>query len=114
LRQDLEAPTLLVGPRKPSPKEAIDAAVMRRAIRSECRLQMIYTDVKGCSSRRVVVWPFAMGYFEEARVLVAWRETRKDFRHFRTDRSKSRSKGQRYPHRLNVLLREWRSAVGAN
>jgi predicted DNA-binding transcriptional regulator YafY len=113
LRQDLEASTLLVGPRKPAPKEAIDAAVLRRAIRSECKLRMTYTDAKGCHSRRVV-WPFAMGYFEEARVLVAWCETRKEFRHFRTDRILQLAElGQRYPRRRHVLLREWRSVMGA-
>jgi len=111
LRQDLEASTLLVGLRKPSPKEAIDAAVLRRAIRSECKLRITYTDVKGCHSRRVV-WPFAMGYFEEARVLAAWCETRRDFRHFRTHRILDAAEpGQRC--RRHVLLREWRSAMGA-
>ncbi len=113
LRQDLEASTLLVGPRKPTPKEAIDAAVLRRAIRSERKLRMTYTDAKGRNSRRVI-WPFAMGYFEEARVLVAWCETRKEFRHFRTDRILQLIElGQRYPRRRHALLREWRSVVGA-
>jgi len=113
LRQDLEASTLLVGPRKPSPKETIDAAVLRRAIRSECKLRIAYTDAKGASSRRVI-WPFAMGYFEEARVLVAWCETRHEFRHFRTDRiSQLAELSQRYPRRRWALLKEWRATVGA-
>jgi predicted DNA-binding transcriptional regulator YafY len=113
LRQDLEASTLLVGPRKPSPPEAIDAGALRRAIRSECKLRMTYTDAKGHNSHRVV-WPFAMGYFEEARVLVAWCETREEFRHFRTDRILQLAElGQRYPRRRHVLLREWRSVIGA-
>ena len=113
LRQDLEASTLLVGPRKSSPQEAIDAATLRKAIRSECKLRMTYRDAKGRDSRRVI-WPFAIGYFEEARVLVAWCETRTEFRHFRTDRILQLAEmGQRYPRRRHVLLREWRSAVGA-
>lgn len=113
LRQDLEASTLLVGPRKPTPKEAIDATVLRRAIRSECKLRMTYRDAKGSDSRRVV-WPFAMGYFEEARILVAWCETRREFRHFRTDRILQLAElGQRYPRRRHVLLKEWRTTVAA-
>ena len=113
LRQNLEASTLLVGRRRPQPKETIDLAVLRRAIRSECKLGLTYTDLKGGTSRRVV-WPFAMGYFEEARVLAAWCETRNDFRHFRTDRMLEIAElRQRYPRRRHVLLREWRSAVGA-
>jgi predicted DNA-binding transcriptional regulator YafY len=55
-----------------------------------------------------------MGYFEEARVLVGWCETRKGFRHFRTDRILQLVElGQRYPRRRHVLLREWRSVIEA-
>jgi predicted DNA-binding transcriptional regulator YafY len=55
-----------------------------------------------------------MGYFEEARVLVAWCETRKEFRHFRTDRiSQLAELSQRYPRRRGALLKEWRATVGA-
>ena len=113
LRQNLEASTLLVGPRKPPPKDAIDVALLRKAIRSETKLRITYTDAKGSHSRRVI-WPFSMGFFEEARVLVAWCETRKEFRHFRTDRiSQLVDLGQRYPRRRQALLKEWRAAVGA-
>ena len=110
LREELDASTLRVGPRKPSPKEVIDVAVLRKAIRSECKLRMTYTDAKGHNSCRVV-WPFAMGYFEEARLLVAWCETRKEFRHFRTDRIQLVELGQRYPRPRHAMLREWRSMV---
>jgi predicted DNA-binding transcriptional regulator YafY len=113
LRQDLEASTLLVGRRKPTPKETIDVALLRRAIRSESKLRMTYIDAKGHNSHRVI-WPFAMGYFEEARILVGWCETREEFRHFRTDRILQLAElGQRYPRRRQVLLREWRSVTGA-
>lgn len=113
LRENLEASTLLVGPRKPPPKETIDVAVLRKAIRSETKLRITYTDAKGSHSRRVI-WPFSIGFFEEARVLVAWCETRKEFRHFRTDRiSQLVDLAQRYPRRRQALLKEWRAAVGA-
>lgn len=114
LREDLEASTLRVGPRKPPPKESIDTAVLRKAIRSECKLRIAYADAKGRSSSRVV-WPFALGYFEEARVLAGWCETRNGFRHFRTDRILQLVElGQRYPRRRHVLLREWRSVMEAS
>ena len=32
------------------------------------------------------IWPFALGFFDRVRVVVAWCELRQDFRHFRTDR----------------------------
>jgi len=113
LRQGLEASTSLVGPRKPPLKEAIDPGILRKAIRSERKLRITYTDAKGSNSRRVI-WPFAMGYFEEARVLVAWCETRQEFRHFRTDRiSQLVELGEGIPRRRHTLLKEWRTAVGA-
>lgn len=46
---------------------------------------MTYTDVKGDDSERVI-WPLALGFFEEVHVVVAWCELRADFRYFRTDR----------------------------
>jgi hypothetical protein len=33
-----------------------------------------------------VVWPVALGFFDHARMLAAWCETREGFRHFRLDR----------------------------
>lgn len=113
LRQELETSTLLVGPRDPLTTEAIDAAVLRKAIRSESKVRITYTDAKGANSRRVI-WPFAIGYFEKARVLVAWCETRQEFRHFRTDRmSQLVELGLRYPRRRQELLKEWRAVIGS-
>jgi predicted DNA-binding transcriptional regulator YafY len=112
LRQELETSTLLVGPREPLTTEAIDAAVLRQAIRSESKVRITYKDAKGANSRRVI-WPFAIGYFENARVLVAWCETRKEFRHFRTDRmSQLVELGLRYPRRRQELLKAWRAVIG--
>lgn len=111
LREEIESPTLRVGPRKLLPKEAIDPAALRNAIRTECKVRMTYADAKGRNSCRVI-WPFALGYFEEARVLVGWCETRKAFRHFRTDRILQIVElGQKYPRRRNALLREWLSVI---
>ena len=42
---------------------------------------MTYTDVKGDGSERMI-WPLALGFFEEVHVVVAWCELRQDFRHF--------------------------------
>jgi predicted DNA-binding transcriptional regulator YafY len=41
--------------------------------------------VQGTASTRCV-WPVALGYFEQIRVLAAWCELRAGFRHFRADR----------------------------
>ena len=64
----------------------------------------------GRDSRRTI-WPFALGFFDRVRVVVAWCEMREDFRHFRTDRiGKVQVTDERYPRRRQVLLKEWREA----
>ncbi|MGO4843767.1 helix-turn-helix transcriptional regulator, partial [Rhizobiaceae sp. 2RAB30] len=66
----------------------------------------------GDRSRRTV-WPFALGFFDKVRVLVAWCELRQGFRHFRTDRIASlATTDERYPRRRQVLLKEWRATPG--
>lgn len=92
LSESLDASPLLVGPRQPI-AEAIDLGLLRKAIRSERKLDMRYMDNEGRDSRRTV-WPFALGFFEQVRVLVAWCELRQDFSpfphgsHRRSDRAR--------------------------
>ncbi|WFU47688.1 helix-turn-helix transcriptional regulator [Sinorhizobium terangae] len=112
MRESLDASPLLVGPRAPI-AEGIDLALLRKAIRSERKLDISYVDNEGSESRRMV-WPFALGFFEQVRVLVAWCELRQDFRHFRTDRiSGAQVSDQRYPRRRQALLKNWRAAQHA-
>lgn len=77
-------------------------------MRAERKLDITYVDGKGIHSRRVV-WPFALVYFDQARVLMGWCELRADFRNFRSDRIlNAEPKEERYPTRRSTLLREWR------
>lgn len=112
LREELETSTLLIGP---APASEIPDALLeqvREVIRREHRVQLAYRDVEGQASQRVV-WPFALGYFEQTRVLAAWCELRQAMRHFRLDRVDDLlDLGQRYPRRRQVLLREWRELHG--
>ncbi|MDE1950865.1 MAG: YafY family transcriptional regulator, partial [Burkholderiales bacterium] len=90
LRRELDTSPLLVGPGEPiaagGPASAGDAelAAIRLAIRSEHKLEVRYRDADGRDSRRLI-WPFALGFFDRARVVVAWCELRQSIRHFRTD-----------------------------
>ena len=85
-----------------------DLAPIRAAIRSEQMVVLDYADVKGEHTRRTV-WPIALAFFENSRVLAAWCELRQDFRHFRIDRIIAlRETGQRYPQRRRVLMKQWR------
>lgn len=107
MRDEIETSTLLVHLRPPVADKA-DLGAIRKAIRSERILKLTYSDESGAVSVRDI-WPFALSYFEQVRVVVAWCELRKDYRHFRTDRIVEMiPQDARYPRRRAVLLKEWR------
>ncbi|MDP3560420.1 MAG: YafY family protein [Legionellaceae bacterium] len=109
LRQQLAFSGLLIGPVKTTIENDDEIeALIRLALRKEFKLQMTYMDVKGEASQRII-WPLALGFFEEIHVIVAWCELREDFRHFRTDRiTKLTLIETRYPQRRQTLLKKWR------
>ncbi|MGK4921647.1 helix-turn-helix transcriptional regulator [Bordetella hinzii] len=110
-RSEMESSTLLVAvPRDARNDEVLQA--LRRAIRAERRVRLQYRDEKGHPSQRAV-WPFALGYFEQVRMLLAWCELRADYRSFRIDRIEDCQVGEEaYPRRRHALLREWREREG--
>lgn len=108
LRDELDAIPLLVAPSGNAVVDQVDVALIRQAIRSEHRLTIQYRDDKGAASARAI-WPFALGFFDSVRIVMAWCELRADFRHFRTDRIVSLELGERYPRRRHQLLKEWRA-----
>ena len=65
--------------------DSFDASAVRQAIRTRRKLHIEYRNEQGAASRRKI-WPIAMAYSEQHRVVAAWCELRSDFRHFRTDR----------------------------
>ncbi len=55
-----------------------------------------------------IIWPIALGFFEEVHVIVAWCELREDFRHFRTDRiTELTPLNNHYPKHRQALLKKW-------
>lgn len=85
--------------------------VLRRAIRDEHALQLDYRDEAGAVTQRRI-WPFAMAFFDHARLIAAWCELRQDFRHFRADRvTELADTGARYPARRHVLIQRWREQL---
>ncbi len=103
---------LLAGPGAPIASGDLDLSLIRRAIRAEHKLCICYRDLKEQDSERTI-WPFALGFFDHAHVLMAWCELRQGFRHFRTDRiMQLATQAQRYPRRRQVLLKEWRDIEG--
>ncbi|MHC2106308.1 helix-turn-helix transcriptional regulator [Methylobacterium sp. CM6246] len=112
LRETFAGSALLVGPGTAAPADAVDPALLRRAIRTERKLTLHYRDGTGAASERVV-WPFALAFFDAARILVGWCELRQGFRHFRTDRiAEAELSDARYPRRRQALLKDWRRTEG--
>ena len=108
LRDALDASGLLVGPGDPIAAGDAELPTIRAAIRRERKLGIVYRD-KGATETRRTIWPFALGFFDRVRVVAAWCELRRGFRHFRTDRIASLTTlDARYPRRRQALLREWR------
>ncbi|MCJ2118932.1 YafY family transcriptional regulator [Methylobacterium sp. J-001] len=112
LRETFESAAPLVGPGTPAPPEAVAPALLRRAIRTERKLALRYRDGAGAVSERIV-WPFALAFFDAARILLGWCELRQGFRHFRTDRIAAADLlDARYPKRRQALLKDWRQVEG--
>ena len=112
LRHELDTSALIVAPGEPIAAGDAEVAAIREAIRFEHKLDIRYLDGAGQDSSRTL-WPFALGYFDRARVLVAWCELRESIRHFRTDRIVGfAALGERYPRRRQALLKEWRKKEG--
>jgi len=110
-RLALDTTGLVVPPRAAASRPEPHLATLRKAIRHERRAQLAYTDLREKSSTRVV-WPVAIGFFDSARVLVAWCELRGDFRHFRVDRiTAAQLLPTPPPRRRAALLSEWRARL---
>lgn len=108
LRLQLESSGLFITPEETITINDEEEILIRQAIRNEYKLQMIYVDAKGHESKRIV-WPLALGFFEQVRMIVAWCELRDDFRHFRTDRIRTLTALEtHYPRRRQTLLKTWR------
>jgi predicted DNA-binding transcriptional regulator YafY len=114
LRFELESSAMLIAPGDAIVAGDLELTEMRIAIRREHRTEIRYRDLKDKESKRVI-WPFAIGFFDRVRVVVAWCELREDIRHFRTDRiSDLNVLDDRYPRRRQALLKEWRRLQGIN
>ena len=112
LRRQLRASPLLVGPPGAEEEEKKRLRMIRAAIRGGHKLAVEYRDLKGRKSARIL-WPVGLGFFEDARILVAWCEKRNAFRHFRVDRFiRLQELGERYPKDREALLSDWRREIG--
>lgn len=89
--------------------ETLDMAAMRAAIHAARKVALHYKDEKEVETRRTI-WPFSVAYRETTRIVIAWCETRDDFRMFRTDRVLvAEVLDERYPARPAALRAKWRA-----
>ena len=112
MKDRVETPGLLIGPGPKLAAGDAELALIREAIRNERKLRIAYVDGDGAPTRRAI-WPFALSFFDRARVVVAWCELRQGYRHFRTDRIATLTlTDMRYPRRRHAMLKEWRAIEG--
>jgi len=112
LRTAVETSGLFVPPRSEPAPAAPWLPALRQAMRAEHVVWLDYLDEAGQTTRRRV-WPFAMAFFEQVRLMAAWCELRQDFRHFRADRVLALiDTGERYPERRHLLIRRWSLRMG--
>ena len=99
-----------------------DLADLRRAIRSQLKVEFRYTDVLHQKSERIVR-PLSRAFFGPVWLLAGWCELREDFRTFRIDRmEKFKATSDRFRPERGKTLQEFlrrpqtwtRSALGSN
>jgi predicted DNA-binding transcriptional regulator YafY len=91
--------------------DALDMPMLRAQILNGRKIALHYSDEHGRESHRKV-WPITIGYLDTTRMLIAWCESRSDFRHFRTDRVVAMEfLDERYPERPAALRTKWQKSL---
>lgn len=101
--------SLRVGPPMSESLAKEDLSILREAIANQKKIHIVY---KSGNEKKIqlTVWPFTVGYFNTGRILVAWCEKQKDYRHFKTDKIISlKILNERYPCSKESLFREWQA-----
>jgi len=106
-REDAQSAGLLAAPNRAALPDGVALDRIRSAMRKERRLAIAYRDERGARTERRI-WPVALTYGHELRLLAAWCELRVAFRNFRVDRILTLEEtASRYPRRRGALMREW-------
>jgi predicted DNA-binding transcriptional regulator YafY len=97
---------LAVGP--PETVRRDELKMIRRAMRDRRKLKITYR-TNGQAPTDRVVWPVALGFFDQVEMLAAWCELRDAFRHFRVDRiDRLNLLEENIPRSRNSLLAAYR------
>jgi len=107
MRPVLEDDTFYVGSEEAM--SDLDLGEVRRAIRHQRKMRIVYTDQSGATGGRTI-WPIMIGFVDSQRLISAWCELRQDFRVFCADRiRRSDFLDEHYPGNRRRLAEEWRS-----
>lgn len=110
IKKGINTFSLRVGPPVSESLAKEDLSVLRDAIANQKKLYIVYKSKDEKVSQRIV-WPFTIGYFTDGRILVAWCEKQKDYRHFKTDGIISLEVlDEHYTYPRDRLFREWQTA----
>jgi predicted DNA-binding transcriptional regulator YafY len=85
LRPFIAEPSVGAPPGRAMAPDGLDIARTRLWIRSGRKIRIRYRD-EHLQERERTIWPTIIGFAETVRLLAAWCERRREFRHFRTDR----------------------------
>ncbi len=108
MRRALDDDALYIG-RKKEDTSSLDLAQVRRAMREQRKMHIMYMDQNGAVSERTI-WPIMLGFVETRRFIAGWCELRGDFRLFRTDRIvKIDFLDDHYSRNRRQLVKEWRA-----
>jgi predicted DNA-binding transcriptional regulator YafY len=111
LRPFVFEPATGMPPSRNQHADRLDMVQVRAAIHSGRKIAIGYADEEGRETQRVI-WPIAVGYHDLSRLLIAWCELRRGFRHFRTDRIMAADfLEERYPERPASLRAKWRKEL---
>jgi predicted DNA-binding transcriptional regulator YafY len=103
-----EPPALVAAASRSRLADPPEVASLREAIRRQRKVVVNYEDGSGALSDRTI-WPIAIVYFDDVRILAAWCELKSAFRHFRVDRLKVNAiLEERYPGGRRALVARWR------
>jgi predicted DNA-binding transcriptional regulator YafY len=109
-RAEMESVGLFAMPKRTAPEHSDMLASLRRAMRAEKQVRLDYRDLDGRVSQRVI-YPVAMGYYDDRQMLVAWCTLRTDYRRFRLDGMVEVAVlEENLPEPRRTLFHRWRTA----
>jgi predicted DNA-binding transcriptional regulator YafY len=106
LPEPLAEPIACPNPNPDDPSGSYWVPFVESAAEAERKLSLVYRDKMGAGTERVI-WPLMVDTWRDPAAIVAWCETRRDFRVFRVDRIQSLTLLERYPARRQVLIAKW-------